>query len=41
MIMSNTEKKEKEVDESEWKKQLLRSEESFKSLVEHQRTEAD
>ena len=39
--MSDTKKKEKEVEEFEWKKQLLKSEESFKSLVEHQRTEAD
>ena len=39
--MTDTKNKEKESEESEWKKQLLNSEDSFKSLVEHQRTEAD
>lgn len=39
--MKDIKEKEKEVEESEWKKQILKSEDSFKSLVEHQRTEAD
>ena len=40
-VMKDIKEKEKEVEESEWKKQILKSEDSFKSLVEHQRTEAD
>tara|TARA_Y100001938_G_C7842055_1_gene306587 strand:- start:132 stop:251 length:120 start_codon:yes stop_codon:yes gene_type:complete len=39
--MTDTEKKEKEVEESEWRQQILKSEKSFKALVEQQRTEAD